>query len=55
MNETTKRMALIIGMITSIVWSCNMRACAVAEQAKSINYLEGYANGMKTKLNEGAK
>lgn len=55
MNETTKRMALIIGMIISIVWSCNMRACAVAEQAKSINYLEGYANGMKTKLNEGAK
>lgn len=47
MNETTKRMALIVGMITSIVWSFNMRACAVIEQEKGANYWRGVHDGQK--------
>ena len=45
MNETTKRIALIIGMITSIVWSFNMKACAVSEQEKGANYWRGVHDG----------
>lgn len=52
MNETTKRMALIIGMITSIVWSFNMKACAISEQEKGANYWRGLNDGRKL---EGAK
>lgn len=52
MNETTKRMALIVGMITSIVWSFNMRACAVNEDAQNASYWRGLNDGRKL---EGAK
>ena len=52
MNETTKRMALIIGMITSIVWSFNMRACATSDQINGANYWRGINDGRKL---EGAK
>lgn len=52
MTETTKRMALIVAMITSIVWSFNMRACATSEQEKGANYWRGVHDGRKL---EGAK
>lgn len=45
MNETTKRIALIVGMITSIVWSLNMRACSISQQEINANYWRGVHDG----------
>lgn len=47
MNESTKRMAILIGAITSMFWSFNMRACAEAEIRMGSSYREGSSAGYR--------
>lgn len=47
MNESTKRMAILIGAITSMFWSFNMRARAEAEQRIGSAYNDGSRTGYR--------
>lgn len=47
MNESTKRMAILIGAITSMFWSFNMRACTEAEMRVGSSYREGSNAGYR--------